>query len=87
MYNPPNLPGWDGFSPKLFLEARLDLGVFCGNDATLAALAEHRYGAGRAYKHMVYITHSTGIGGGIVIDGELYYRRQGIRRRDRPYRH
>lgn len=72
MYNPPNLPGWDGFSVKPVLEERFSLGVSVANDATLAALAEHVYGAGRGYKHMVYVTISTGIGAGIIIDGRLY---------------
>ena len=72
MYDPPNLPGWDGFSPKPVLEDRMSLKVAVANDATLGALAEHRYGAGRGHRHMVYITVSTGIGGGVVLDGELY---------------
>ncbi|HVM70042.1 MAG TPA: ROK family protein, partial [Gaiellaceae bacterium] len=40
--------------------------------ATAAAAGEHRYGAGRGTSHMVYLTISTGVGGGIVIDGRLY---------------
>ena len=72
MYNPPNLPGWDGFSLKPVLEERFSLKTSLANDATLAALAEHVYGAGRGYKHMIYMTLSTGIGGGIIIDGRLY---------------
>ena len=72
MFNPPHLPDWHGFTPKPALEERLSLRATLANDATLAALAEHRYGAGRGYRHMIYMTVSTGIGGGIVIDGRLY---------------
>ena len=72
MYNPPNLPGWDGFSPKPILEERLSLTSSHANDATLGAMAEYAYGAGRGTKHMIYMTVSTGIGGGIMVDGKLY---------------
>ena len=47
MHNPPNLPGWDGYSLKPLLEERLSLRASFGNDATLAAVAEHKHGAGR----------------------------------------
>ena len=72
MYAPPNLPGWDGFSPKEVLEETFSLPVAAANDATLAALAEQRYGAAKGYRNVIYITISTGVGGGIVIDGKLY---------------
>ena len=72
MHNPPNLPGWDGYSLKPFLRERLSLEASFGNDANLAALAEHTHGAGRPYSHMVYMTLSTGIGGGVILDGRLY---------------
>ena len=72
MRNPPNLPGWDGYTLKPVLEQSLSLRVSAGNDATLAALAEHRYGAGRPYSHFVYMTLSTGIGGGLILDGKPY---------------
>lgn len=72
MRNPPNLPGWDGYTLKPVLEQGLSLRVSAGNDATLAALAEHRYGAGRPYSHFVYMTLSTGIGGGLILDGKPY---------------
>ena len=72
MYNPPNLPGWHGFSLKPVLEQSLSLPVSLANDATLAALAEHVHGAGRGYRDLIYMTLSTGIGGGIVVGGRLY---------------
>lgn len=74
MYNPPNLPGdeWHLFSPKPMLEERFSLPVSLANDATLGAIGEHAYGAGRGYKNMIYMTISTGIGGGVIMDGKLY---------------
>ena len=73
MYNPPNLGDeWHLYTPKPFLQERLSLPVWAANDATLGALGEHAFGAGRGCRNMVYMTVSTGIGGGIVIDGKLY---------------
>jgi glucokinase len=51
---------------------RLDLPVFVDNDANLAALAEHRAGAARGYNEAVVLTIGTGIGGGLIVRGELY---------------
>ncbi len=50
------------------------LGVPCqlDNDANVAAYGEHRFGAGRGYRHMLLVTVGTGIGGGIVTDGQLF---------------
>ena len=46
--------------------------AFVENDANACALAEWSFGAGRGFRHMVYMTMSTGIGGGIILDGRLY---------------
>ena len=73
MYNPPNLgPEWHLFTPIPILRERLSLPVYAENDATLGALGEHAFGAGRGCDNMVYMTVSTGIGGGIIIGGNLY---------------
>ena len=73
MYNPPNLgPDWHLYTPIPFLQERLSLPAMAENDATLGAVGEHAYGAGRGCANMVYMTVSTGIGGGIIIDGSLY---------------
>ncbi len=67
----PNLPGWDNVPVMARLEALTGLRVVVGNDANLAALGEQRYGAGRGARNLVYITVSTGIGGGVIADGQL----------------
>ena len=72
VYNPPNLPGWGIYSAKDRVESALGMPASFANDASLGALAEHAYGAGRGHKDMIYLTVSTGIGGGIIIDGKLY---------------
>jgi glucokinase len=70
--SPPNLPGWKKVNLRKILQKKLKCKVMLENDANLAALAEGRQGAGKGVKNFVYITVSTGIGGGIVIDGEIY---------------
>jgi glucokinase len=70
--DPPNLPGWHNVPLASVLKGRLGVPAFLENDANCGAIGEHRYGAGRGYRHMIYITISTGIGGGIIIDDKLY---------------
>ena len=73
MYSPPNLgPEWHLYTPIPFLQERLALPVLAENDATLGALGEHAFGAGRGCANMIYMTVSTGIGGGIIINDRLY---------------
>lgn len=71
--SPPNLPGWDEFPIVSLLEERLGVPVLLDNDANAAALGENLYGAGRGLRHLVYITISTGIGGGLIVGGELVH--------------
>ena len=68
----PNLPRWHNVPLPALIAGEFNLPVFLLNDASAAALGEHRYGAGRGLNNLIYITVSTGIGGGIIIDGELY---------------
>lgn len=68
----PNLPGWSNVPLRDIMEQALGLRTFLVNDASAAALGEHRFGAGRGASNLVYVTVSTGIGGGIIIDGKLY---------------
>ncbi len=78
IFSPPNLPGWDSLPLKSLLESAFGLPVLVANDANLAALGEYGFGAGRGCRHMVYITVSTGIGGGIIADGELLLGSRGL---------
>lgn len=71
IFNPPNMPGWDRVPLKQLFEDRFNLPVRIENDANLAAVGEHRFGAGRDFRHVVYLTVSTGIGGGVIVDGRL----------------
>src|SRR5215211_3399622 len=54
------------------LADRFGLPAAIENDANAAALAEHRYGAGRGSRHMIMLTLGTGVGGGLILDGRLY---------------
>ena len=72
VYSPPNLPGWDAIPLKRLFEERFRLPARLENDANATALAEHRFGAGRGTRHMVFMTWGTGIGGGLIVDGRLY---------------
>ena len=69
LYAPPNLLQLDGVSFKNIWQERGKWPVFTGNDATVAALGEYTYGSGVGSRTLIYITLSTGIGGGIVVDG------------------
>ncbi len=67
-----NLPGLSNFPMKARLENEFHIPAFIGHDAKVAALAEHRYGAGRGIDHMIFITISTGVGGGIIANREVF---------------
>ncbi|MCP5070680.1 MAG: ROK family protein [bacterium] len=69
---PPNLPHWDRAPVRDLLQAELGCPVHLDNDANAAALAEWHYGAGQGTEHMVYLTMSTGVGGGLVLGGRLH---------------
>jgi glucokinase len=72
LYQPPNLPGWDVVPLGRLLRERLGRPVFLENDANAAAYGEWRYGAGAGLRHMIYLTVSTGIGAGLILNGRLY---------------
>jgi glucokinase len=68
----PNLPGWRNVPLRDIIAERLGLIAYLINDASAAALGEHRFGAGKGVNNLIYLTVSTGIGGGIITDGKLY---------------
>ena len=73
IYSPPNLPGWDALPLKEMIESEFHIPTIIENDANAGALAEARFGGGRGYDYVLYMTMSTGIGGGIVANGEIYH--------------
>lgn len=73
----PNLPGWRRVPMRDKLERALGCRCLVEHDANLGALAEHRRGAGRGTSDFVYVTVSTGIGAGLILDGHLYRGYQG----------
>lgn len=75
--SPPNLPGWDRIPLVEIIQDHFNEQVFLQNDANVAALAEYRFGAGKGIDDMVYITISTGIGAGIIVNGKLVSGAQG----------
>jgi len=74
----PNVPGFRNLAIAGPLSERLGMPVWLENDASAAALGEHRYGAGRDTRHLLHATLGTGIGGGIVIDRKLYRGAKGL---------
>ncbi|HZH58892.1 MAG TPA: ROK family protein [Metabacillus sp.] len=74
---PPNLPGWVNVPIVRMLEEKTGLPVKLENDANAAALAEATLGAGKGASSVYYITISTGIGGGYVLNGQLVSGAQG----------
>ncbi len=75
---PPTLAGWRNVPLAALVERRLGLPVRLANDANAAALGEWRFGAGRGTRDMVFVTVSTGIGGGIVAGGRLLLGARGL---------
>lgn len=75
---PPNLPGWHVVPLGDRLRAAFDVPIYIGNDANVAVLAEVARGAARGCKHAIYVTLSTGIGGGVMADGRLLLGRDGF---------
>lgn len=71
IHSPPNMPGWDGVPLKRLFSDRFGLPTEVANDANLAAIGEHRYGEGRGFADVVYVTVSTGIGGGVILRNRL----------------
>jgi glucokinase len=70
--SPPNLPGWHNVPLASIIAKEFGVPCVLENDANAAAVSEHRWGAGRGSRHMLFLTVSSGVGGGIIIDGELY---------------
>jgi glucokinase len=78
VYRAPNIPGWDNFPVREYLEEKIGAPVLVGNDANLAALGEWRYGAGVGYHNLIYLTISTGIGAGVIMNDRLILGEHGL---------
>jgi glucokinase len=72
IHDPPGLAGWHAIPLVARLEAAFGIPVHLDNDANAAALGEHRFGAGRGCTDVLYVTVSTGVGGGAVLGGRLH---------------
>lgn len=67
----PNIPEWQNFPLTAKLSQRFNVPAYLDNDANMAGLAEWQYGAGKGHQDLVYLTISTGIGGGVISNGCL----------------
>jgi glucokinase len=65
-----HVAGWENIPLKALLEEEFGVSVGVDNDANIAALGEHRFGAGQGYDSLFYITVSTGVGGGWILNGQ-----------------
>lgn len=77
VFTMPNMPGWSDVPLRDILIERTGLSIELGNDANAAALGEWLYGAGKGLQHLVYVTISTGVGGGVIVGGRLLLGRYG----------
>ncbi len=75
---PPNLEGWHNVPLADIIHEEFGVPVFVGNDANVAALAEATKGAAKGNRHVIYLTISTGIGGGMICDGMMLLGREGL---------
>ena len=71
VYCPPNLPGWENVPLRAIFAEQFRKPIYLENDANAAALGEAMFGAGRGSEEMVYLTVSTGIGGGVISRGKI----------------
>jgi len=75
---PPNLPGWHNVPLADIINEEFGVPVFVGNDANVAALAEAAKGVAKGYRHVIYLTISTGVGGGMIVDGLMLLGKEGL---------
>jgi glucokinase len=66
-----NIPGWVNLPLQEYIEEKFKIPVLIGNDARLAVLGEWKYGAARGHHNVIYLTISTGIGGGVIINDQI----------------
>jgi glucokinase len=76
--NPPNLPGWRNIHLARMVSGQFDLPCRLENDANAAGLAEVLFGAAVGYRDVFYVTVSTGIGTGLIINKKIYHGKNGV---------
>ena len=69
---PPNLPDWDNVPIVKIVSEHFGVRCVLHNDANACAVAEWRFGAGKGYNNLVFLTFGTGMGAGLILDGRLY---------------
>ena len=78
LLKPPHLPGFDNYPIVDILKDKYHTDVYMLNDADACALAEYKFGAGKGYRNMAYLTFGTGIGSGLILNNELYVGQNGM---------
>ncbi|OGN75190.1 MAG: hypothetical protein A2X25_04155 [Chloroflexi bacterium GWB2_49_20] len=78
IYDAPNIPGWKDFPLGDKLREIFPVPIFIGNDANLAAMGEWKYGNGIDHSDLIFLTISTGIGGGIICNNALMEGHNGL---------
>jgi len=78
VYEAPNIPGWENYPLRKILEDVFQVPIFLGNDANLAALGEWKFGAGIGHSNLLYLTISTGIGSGAILNNNLLLGHKGL---------
>ncbi|MCX6083052.1 MAG: ROK family protein [Chloroflexi bacterium] len=73
VYAPPLMPGWDGYPIQQYLQEKWGLPVSLNNDSELGALGEWAYGVGRGENHLAYIKVGSGVGCGLLLNGQIYH--------------
>jgi glucokinase len=69
---PPNLPGWDAVPVVEFFQQKFAVPTALQNDANAGALAEWLWGAGKGCRNIVFLTFGTGMGAGLILNGQIY---------------
>lgn len=72
IYSPPNLPGWDSVPIVEIFSKKYSMPAAVQNDANACALAEWLMGAGKGTQNMIFLTFGTGMGSGLILNGQLY---------------
>ena len=78
IYAAPNIPNWVNLPLRQILEDQFKVPVALGNDGNLAGLGECRFGAGEGHHHLIYLTISTGIGSGVIVNDQLLLGASGL---------